>query len=211
MKKLHLEKVEVFKEYKNPTAGGYVIGIYSVEDVSDKEYLKLSYDIVEGEFKGYYSNLVKEGVYKALPIMFMSYADSEEDRNIKRFKGTVTAFEKSNNGFKWKDNEQDLKGKKIGVVMRDEEYEKKDGSVGSSLKVYQTHSIERIKDGDFKIPEPKKLAQTSKTTDSPFGKKTEDKKEENLFGAEESNPFDNKTEVEEVADMPFDEEENPFA
>ena len=207
MKKLHLEKVEERKEFKNPKAGGYILGAYAIENVEDKEYLKISYDIVEGEFKGYYSNLVKEGIFKALPIIYASY----KDKALPIFKGTITSFEKSNKGFKWADDETQLKGKKFGATLGEEEYEKKDGSVGSSLKVVQIHSTEAIKNGDFKVPDVKKLTQTASTSSSPFGKATESKKEEDFFGTEETNPFDNNTVAEEVVDVPFDEEDNPFA
>ena len=207
MKKLHLEKVEERKEFKSPKSGGYVFGAYAVEDVPDKEYIKISYDIVEGEFKGYYSNLVKEGIFKALPIIYASY----KDKALPIFKGTITSFEKSNKGFKWADDETQLKGKKFGGVLAEEEYEKNDGSVGTSFKIAQVHSTDAIKNGDFKIPEVKKLTQTASTSSSPFGKSTESKKEEDFFGAEETNPFDSNTVVEEVVDVPFDEENNPFA
>ena len=158
MKKLGLDKVEEFKEFKSPSAGGYVCGIIKVEDVPDKEYLKVYYDIIEGEFKGYFTKLVKEvEKIKDLPFFFASYKESA----IKFFKGTITAVEKSNAGFVWKDNEKDLVKKKIGLVLFEEEYVKSDGSTGKSLRVDKAHSIEAIKTGDFEVPEKKVLAQSN--------------------------------------------------
>jgi hypothetical protein len=165
MKKINLANVEEFKEFSNPTAGGYVCGIYAVEDVPEKEYLKLSYDIVEGEFKGYYSKLVKDGIFKALPIWFVSYAE----KSLKFYKGTITSFENSNNGFKMTDDESKLKGKKVGIVLAEEEYIDKNGNVKVSLKPEKAHSLDSIKKGDFKVPERKCVAQTTSTPQSTFG------------------------------------------
>ena len=46
-------------EFARPTAGGYICKIIDVEDVPMNEqgkgnYLKIFYDIADGEFKGYY-------------------------------------------------------------------------------------------------------------------------------------------------------------
>jgi hypothetical protein len=164
MKKINLANVEEFKEYSNPSAGGYVIGIYAVEDVPEKEYLKLSYDIMEGEFKGYYSKLVKEGHWNSLPVWFVSYAD----KSLKFYKGNITSFEKSNSGFKMTEDESKLKGKKVGIVLTEEEYVDKNGNVKISLKPYRAHSIDTIKKGYFEVPERKCVSQSTAPT-STFG------------------------------------------
>lgn len=205
MKKINLANVEEFKEFSNPTAGGYVIGVYAVEDVSEKEYLRVSYDILEGEFKGYYSKLVKDGHWKALPSWLVSYSE----KSLPFFKGTITSFEKSNNGFKFANDETKLKGKKVGVVLFEEEYIDKNGKVQVSLKVDKAHSLEVIKSGDFKVPERKAVAQTT-STQSAFG----------TFGSKpttttnQSDPFADETVADNgFMDIPdgFDEETDlPF-
>ena len=171
MKKIdNWENIEERKEFKNPTAGGYVCAVVKVEDVEDKEYLKIYYDIVEGEFKGYYTNLKNEGVFKDYPNFIASYKKTAESF----FKGTITAFEKSNNGYKFNWDEKTLVKKKVGLVLFEEEYQKANGSIGTSLKVDKAHSIQAIKDGDFKVPEKKLLDQSkSSTSGSPFGASTQ--------------------------------------
>ena len=203
MKKIDLSKVEDFKGFPSVPAGGYVCGIYEVEDVPEKEYLKLSYDIIEGEYKGFYAKRTnKDGNKMPLPIFYASYKDTV----LSRFKGTITAIEKSNANFKFNDDETKLKGKKIGFVFAEEEYGKDDGTVATSLKAVQAHSIEAIKKGDFKVPEKKLLPQNTSTSafgggskptpSNPFEKAKEDKSpfEEDdsdlPFGSEEVNSFD---------------------
>lgn len=200
MKKLHLENVEERKDFKSPTAGGYVFGVLAVEDVPEKEYIKISYDIVEGEFTKYYTNLVKEGVMKSLPILYASY----KDKALPIFKGTITAFEKSNKGFKWADDETKLKGKKFGGVLAEEEYEK-DGKVKTSLKISRVHSVEAIKSGDFEVPEIKKLAQLQSTASNPFDTPAKSGDTENLFGEESTSDG-----FMDIPDDAGDEEDFPF-
>ena len=165
MKKLDLGSVSEPTKFAKVVAGGYVCGILAVEDFPEKEYLKITYDIIEGDLKGHYSNLKKEKGW-ALPAFIASYKDSA----LSFFKGTITSFEKSNKGFTWKDNEQDLVKKKVGLVLFEEEYTKQDGTVGVRMKVDKAHSIDAIKSGDFEVPERKCVAQTVSTATDPFAK-----------------------------------------
>ena len=164
MKKINLANVEEFKPFAKVEAGGYVCGICAVEDVPDKEYLKISYDIVEGELKAHYTNLKKEKSWE-LPMFIASYKDTA----LSFFKGTITSIEKSNKGYTWDNDETKLKGKKIGLVLYEEEYVKNDGSVGVRMKVDKAHSVDAIKKGDFEVPERKCVAQTTSTPQSTFG------------------------------------------
>ena len=60
MKKLNLDNVQAFTRFKNPV-GGFICEIKTIEDVPDKEYLKVGYDIAEAitpeqeEFVGMYA------------------------------------------------------------------------------------------------------------------------------------------------------------
>lgn len=177
MKKLDLGSVSEFKPFAKVEAGGYICYILKVEDFPDKEYLKFTYDIFDGELKGHYSKLNKEKGW-ALPTFIASYKDSV----ISRFKGTITAFEKSNKGLVWKDNENDLVKKKVGLVLFEEEYVKKDGSVGVAMKVGMVHSIDAIKSGDFEVPERKCVAQSASNTTNPFDKPSSNVVADDFFG-----------------------------
>ena len=52
MKSIDLSKVQETNDYQRPAPGGYICAITAVKDIEAKEYLKVSYDIAEGEFKG---------------------------------------------------------------------------------------------------------------------------------------------------------------
>ena len=57
MKKIDMTNVQEAGEFKTLPAGAYICVITAVEDVPNKEYLKVSYDIDAGEFKYYYSSI----------------------------------------------------------------------------------------------------------------------------------------------------------
>ena len=51
----------------------------------------------------------------------------------------------------------------MGVVLGEEESQKKDGSIGTKLVVKDIKTTEQIMNGDFKVPAIKKLAETNTT------------------------------------------------
>ena len=57
MKNIDLTNVQEATDFPKLTPGGYICRITAVEDVPAKEYLKIEYDIVEGEFTGYWKKL----------------------------------------------------------------------------------------------------------------------------------------------------------
>ena len=198
MKKLNLENVKEFTPFEKVEAGGYICGIYAVEDVPEKEYLKISYDIVEGDKKGFYSKLKKEKGWE-LPSFIASYKESA----LSFFKGTITSVEKSNKGFKWADDEKALVGKKIGLVLFEKERINNNGKKVVDIRVDKAHSIDAIKSGDFEVPERETVADVVETkSSSPFGSKAKvEKKEEVNFFEEttDSTPFDS----DDTSDFPF--------
>ena len=198
MKKLNLDKVQEFTPFEKVEAGGYICGIYAVEDVPEKEYLKISYDIVEGEKKGFYSKLKKEKGWE-LPMFIASYKETA----LPFFKGTITSVEKSNKGFKFDNDETKLVGKKIGLVLFEKERINNNGKKVVDMRVDKAHSIDAIKSGDFEIPERETIADVVETkASSPFGSKAKvEKKEEVNFFEEsaEETPFDTTDDT----DFPF--------
>lgn len=148
------EKVEARREVEYPPVGGYVAIIKNVRDVPDKKYLECLLDIHEGVFKGFYQKDY-EATTKWKLRGFIGY-NSDYDWAIRNFKGFTTSVENSNPGYKWDWDESKLKGKLVGIITREEEYERDDGTVGTSNRVYGYRSADEIRKGNFKVP-PKKM------------------------------------------------------
>lgn len=165
MRKINLDNIQEFTRFKNPV-GGFICQIMAVEDVPDKEYLKVFYDIAEAlspeqeEFVGMYTKRKQERQFD-YPSTVVSYKEA----SLPFFKGFVTALESSNKGYQFDSDETKMVGKKIGFVIAEEEYEGRDKNGAPKVKVRtyvaERHSVQAIKDGDFNVPEFKKLAQST--------------------------------------------------
>ena len=157
-------------EFARPTADGYICKIIDVEDVPINEqgkgdYLRINYDIADGELKGYYQEQFNRwgGNWNA------SFIRSYKEKALGMFKHFTNCIEASNVGYEWDWNEKGLIGKVVGLVLGEEEYQNSMGEIKTKLVVSQIKTIEEIKNGDFKVPAPKKLAiENSATSFSPL-------------------------------------------
>lgn len=157
MKKIDMTNVQEAGEFKRPGAGAYICGITKVEDVSDKEYLKVTYDISEGEFKGYYKEMRENNPEWAWAG---AYVKSYKTAALPMFKRFCTAVSRSNGNFVFDGNtvnadEQTLVGKKIGLLFGEEEYYGNDGELKTRLYVVREFSIDKL--NEQKVPELKKI------------------------------------------------------
>ena len=153
MKHIDWNNVEEAKGFEKLPAGGYVCGITAVEDVPSKEYLKFEFDIAEGEYKNRF-----RGLYEAKGFWGANFIKSYKEKALGFFKKMLTAFEKSNAGFKFTDDEKAFKRKLIGLVVGYEEYVGNDGAVKERLIVTDFVSVDDIHKKNFTVPALKKLS-----------------------------------------------------
>lgn len=146
------DKIQASGDFERLPAGGYVLKIQSATDEPAKEYLRIVYDIAEGPEKGRYLNETAENDYRH------SFIRSYKEKALGMFKAFTNALEASNPGYKWDWKEGALPGKLIGVVLGYEEYEANDGNIKERLRVASVLDAERIRKGDFKVPELKRLS-----------------------------------------------------
>ena len=144
---------EVQDDVRRPVPGGYAAKITRVEDVEDKEYLRIEWEFADGEFKG-----VNKETYDAFGFWPLAFVCSYKEKALRFFKAFKTAVECSNPHFVFNNDPQSLVGKFVGVVLGEEEYLNKKNEVKTRLYVAEKRSGKAIRDGDFKIPELKKLA-----------------------------------------------------
>lgn len=157
-------------EFERLPAGGYVIRITGVTDETapDKQYLRIVYDIAEGPEAGRYKNEDPDNDYRH--AFFRSYKDTA----LGMLKAFLNAVDETN-GTKLGDtvetglDEQQLVGKTLGVVFGYEEYAANDGNIKERLYVKSCMSADRIREGDFKVPDFKRLKTTPSASPIPEG------------------------------------------
>ena len=145
-------------DFAKPTAGGYVCKIVNVVDMplNDEgkgDYLRIEFDIAEGEFKGYY----REQFVKWGGTWIASFIRSYKEKALGMFKHFTNCVEESNARYLWDWNEAGLRGKLIGLVLGEEEYINASGETKVKLAVKEIKNIEDIRKGNFKIPNLKKV------------------------------------------------------
>jgi hypothetical protein len=153
-------------DFARPTAGGYICKIMDVTDVDHNpntgkgQYLRIEYDIASGDFAGYFKKQFDRwgGDWKA------NFVRSYKEENLGMFKHFTNCLEKSNVGYEWDWNEKGIIGGLIGLVLGEEEYKNGNGDIRTKLVVTQIKTVEEIKNGDFKVPTPKKLAVETSST-----------------------------------------------
>ena len=147
-------------------AGGYIAKIMSakVEPWSGGkgESLVVSFDVIEGEYKDFFATQYREntnedkrwkGNYR---VTVPNEADQWFDSQKRTFEGAMWAVEQSNPGYHWDWNEAALKGKTIGVIMRNKEWEI-NGNTGWTTEAGMLTDVESIRSGKFKLMKDKPL------------------------------------------------------
>ena len=172
MKKLNnYDGAKVFTVKEKLPVGGYVCKILSVEIQENTwgEKMIISFDIEEGEQKGFYARNYKEqdtedkkwkGNYR---VSVPCDDGSEKDNRImSMFKAFIQKVEDSNNGYHWDWDESKLKGKLVGIIFNEKEWEF-NGRTGFFTNPRFTATVQDIRDGNFKIPDIQYLNGQSET------------------------------------------------
>lgn len=117
-----------------------------------KSYIELMLEIIEGEYKGFFTKDYKsqpDNGYKTWRGTYNLFVPEEgcEAWKENQFLGTIKAIDVSN-GSTFDGNEQSLKGKKVCGLIHKEEYEK-DGQVKSVQKFYKLIAMQDYKAGNI--------------------------------------------------------------
>lgn len=147
-------------------AGGYeakIIGAKVVDNANGSQRLEVAVDITAGEFRDYFKNQFESSTYedkkwKGVARFFLPVDDGSKKDNFKKrlFKAVTQALEQSNAGYRWDWDETKLKGLKVGIMVRDKEYDI-DGKHGFCAEIFEFVDIKLIKEGKFSVPEPRYL------------------------------------------------------
>ena len=161
------ESARVFSDQERLPAGGYVLKILDVayQENSRGDVIILSFDIAEGEQKGFFEKNYKNQTgedkrWKGTYRIWVPKDDGtdEDEWTQRRFKTIMVNFEESNSGYHWDWDEKTLKGKLIGALFNNKEYDF-NGRHGFYTNCHSLVSVEKIRSGKFKIPQDSLLKQ----------------------------------------------------
>lgn len=147
-------------------AGGYVCKILKAE-VQTYDWgsqLVLSFDISEGEYKDFFKtdyNSQPEdrkkwrGVWRRINIP-TNDGSQEDTWRQNKINNLAACLQDSNPGYVWDWDETKLKGKALGILFREFEWEMEDRS-GVSTEAYSCTDIDSVRAGKFKIGKRREL------------------------------------------------------
>lgn len=171
------ETTKAYSDYPTLPRGGYVCKIMKAEVKANStgKYVQVYFDIAEGEYRDFYSQDYKnqqseDKKWRGNYLLNIPKDDgSERDGWTKRrFKTFTESLEESNPGYHFDWDEQKFKGKIIGGLFNQREYSKRDGSgTAWATNMAQVTTVEKIRSGEFKIPNDKPLkGSSSKSTNT---------------------------------------------
>lgn len=160
------EKTRAYKDFEQLPKGGYVLKIMGAEvcENSIGQYVKISCDVAEGEYKDFFAREYKaqqseDKKWHCNYLLNVAKDDGTEQDGwtARRFKTVIEALEESNSGYHFDWDERKFKGKLIGGLFNEREYEKNDGIVARITNLAQLCSVEKIRESKFRLPEDKLL------------------------------------------------------
>lgn len=164
------ENVQPISDFETLEAGAYKCKILKAEELkasNDKTYLKISFDIVEGEKtdfykKRYQADTREEKKWGGVLTVFVLDFEGKTNRYLKTL---ITCAEASNNNFKfdWV-HPENLKDKKIGIIFREEEFRDVFGIIKTVTKPFRACVYDKTEEA--KIPNKKTLPQQGEAFES---------------------------------------------
>ena len=171
-----IDRNNVYKEGSEqlPTDKAYVCEIKGAKEVdytTDSGYrvhrVDIALDVCEGEYEGFYQKKFDDSQdedkkWKGVVKLNIPKFDGTEKDNwtVKSFNTQFVAIEDSNPGYTWNNVLDSLKGKKIGLVLRDKEWAF-NGNRGFYSEPYKLISVANARAQKFRKPNTKYLSSDS--------------------------------------------------
>ena len=163
------ENVKAATERPVLPAGAYIVEIKNAKVVEYSgsngsfERFELALDICEGDFKDFYADDYRaqtgeDKKWKGVLRQYLPKDDgTEKDEWTKStLKALITAIEDSNPAYHWDWDETKLRGKKVGCLFRNEEWEYNEKS-GFKAQPFKFIAIDKVRTGNYKLPKDKLL------------------------------------------------------
>ena len=161
-----------YTDFQRLPAGAYEVKILRAED-SDKA-LCLLFDIADGEFADYFkqklaadrrSTAIQNLKYKGVYRLWYPDGGQYDDNKKRRMKTALKLISEQNNLYIDFTREWDgaaLRDAHIGMIFQDRQWDY-NGKTGFTAQPYALISLDKLRAGEFEIPDPKYLASTPQT------------------------------------------------
>ena len=170
------ETTKEYTDFQKLPAGAYEIKIIRAEDRDNA--LCLLFDIVGGEFDGYYQRKFNEDKkgnnstppkYKGVFRLWYPNGGAYDENAKRRMKTALKTIKEDNHlsiDFSKEWDGAALKDCRAGLIFRDQEWEY-EGKTGITAQPFTLISLEKLRSGEFTIPTPKYLNNTTAAAPSP--------------------------------------------
>jgi len=156
-------------------AGGYVVQIKGaeIETLDWGEKLRLDFDIYEGPYAGFFDQQFAASTFddKKWKGSFRLIVPSEGSQYFegekRRFNNFIYAIEASNPNYTWDWDETKLKGKFLGAIFGNKEWEY-NGKTGWATVCAGLCSADDIRQGNYKVPADRPLKTASQPATETF-------------------------------------------
>lgn len=156
--------------------GGYVAKILTVEAHESKNgnpYLIFNLDIAEGEYMGFFADEYKEQTGEKrwhFTHRLMIPTDNAKPFTLHLFKTFNTYLEESNPGwhFDFSGDESQYRGKLIGVLVNEREYEKRNGKTGMLTNIAKVVKANTVRSGAYTLPDDQLLRKPTASSDDGY-------------------------------------------
>jgi len=149
MKELDMIELKRIHKAHHIPAGGYVCRIEEVEYDTELEELFFTFDICEGEYRGFFIDTVYSFDYYDSVRLRNYFTVSCNENDLLNFIDFVIAVEQSNPGFTFDGvHETNFQYKEIGLILREEEYIEND-KIRTTLNVVDFTNVENIHSGNY--------------------------------------------------------------
>lgn len=152
-------------ESKKLPAGGYVCQIIGAKEEMSRNgnpMLVVALEIAEGEYAGFYREKYNGQKWPNQAILRIMEPDGNKDapdvysKKAGRVKKFIQDVERSNEPYVFKWDESTLRGKYVGGLFGEEEFETDTGTAWAT-KIFYTTTVANIREGKFNVPNSRPL------------------------------------------------------
>lgn len=180
--RVNMDGVKPYGDSNILPKGGYVMKILGVTVKQNRvgQYLELSCDVCEGEYKDFFANDYRN---QSDPKKWHCNAfvnvprddGTEKDGWTKRaFATFIDALEQSNSGYHFDWDETKMKGLIAGGLFVIREYEGQNGDIRQGTTLASWTTADKVRNNKFKLPKDKLLKREDSSSSSGFTPVTDD-------------------------------------